>query len=125
MSSPKLSPLFQIVCIEDQNSEKFDYLARRAIGWGVQRLFFAATEMYGLRQIEKFREDEVLVIIGNFKAFVSLGETRVEQCADFVNLLTSRQISLEQIIILKGDESPEQIEDLVRVRVHSLLFINS
>ncbi len=40
--------MFEIICVQDQNREKFDLLSRRVGGWGLERLHFASTDVLGL-----------------------------------------------------------------------------
>lgn len=111
-----LPNMFEIICVEDQNREKFDLLSRRVGGWGLERLHFASTDALGLMRVKRFGKDNVVVVIGEYTTLTS-GQTR----EGYVALLLEDGVTQEQIIVLEGNESPEQIENLVRVKIFTLL----
>lgn len=109
--------LLEIVCVQEHNREKFDFLQRRAMGWGVKSLRFASNDALGLLYIRRFGPDQVIVLIGEFSFLSSLFGKR----NDYVALVLASGVTHDQIILLEGHETPEQIENLVRERLSKLL----
>ncbi len=109
--------MFEIICVQDQNREKFDFLSDRANGWGLERIHFASTDAFGLMRVKKLGKDNVVVVVGEYATFMDFRQTREEYIAH----LLKNGVTQERIIALEGNESPEQIENIVRERISSLL----
>lgn len=107
----------EIVCVQDQNREKFNYLSKMSIGWGLERVHFASTDAFGLMRAKIFGKDNVLMVIGHYTTLFYGHQTR----ETYVALLLENGVTQEQVIVLEGNESPEQIENTVRERISALL----
>ncbi len=83
----------------------------------MERVHFASTDGLGLMYAQRFGKDNVVMVIGEYTTLINFLKTREE----YVALLLKNGITQEQIIVLEGNESPEQIENIVRVKIFTLL----
>ncbi len=118
-----------IVCLAEtpDEKEKFSELAKSISGWGIEKLYHASTTGQACRHTRELGKKGVLLVINT-----PLTEKGVRpiQFSDRLRRLTYTMVETwgmtrDQILVLKGDESPLQIEILVRMMIRRYMALAS
>lgn len=118
-------PIMDIVCIEAsrEQREKYRVLEQAAVGWGIERLWFASSGQLGIIRTIRFGRVNVLVVVGNFISFEWGFHNQDAETKRNALLEALKKLGLtdDQIVVLGGTETPEQIESLVREKAAARL----
>lgn len=115
--------IWHILCIAaGENRDKFENLADVAHGWGMERLWYTSANTTSVMRVDSLGAEETLVIINDVVVYLPgkvLGGPEATQLLK--QGLRTTGVPEEHIIELKGSETPEEIELVVRQRMHKLL----
>jgi hypothetical protein len=114
-------PITDIVVLEENpaNHERFALLAESAEYWGVSGLLFQMSDKLVGRYVRQNNRDVMILIGGYASTGADRGEDRATRAANLRSALIGIGAREEYVIILREDETPAEIEHIVREALHA------